>query len=42
MNYPSRPPIEKCLAHAHQLLREMSNSNVGSFAFVDINEILRH
>lgn len=42
MNYPTRPPIEYSLAHAHQLLREMSNSNLGSFAFVDINEILRH
>lgn len=39
MNYPTRPPIEYSLAHAHQLLREMSN--LGSFAFVDINEILR-
>lgn len=41
MNYATRPPIEYSLAHAHQLLREMSNSNLGSFAFVDINEILK-
>lgn len=40
MNYPVRPPIEYCLAHAHQLLREMSKNALGSCAFVNMDEII--
>lgn len=40
MIYPVRPPLELCIAHAHQLQREMSSSSLGSCAFVNMDEIV--
>ncbi|CAO1318165.1 unnamed protein product [Diamesa hyperborea] len=40
MNYSIRPPIEFCLAHAYELLRQMSNSSLGSCAFVNCEDVI--
>lgn len=40
MNYPTRPPLELCLAHTRQLMTEMSNNSLGSCAFVNMDEII--
>lgn len=39
MNYPWRPPLEICIAHAYELLRLMANSSLGQSAFVSIEDI---
>ncbi|CAG9799185.1 unnamed protein product [Chironomus riparius] len=40
MNYPTRPPLELCLAHTRQLMTEMSDNSLGSCAFVNMDEII--
>lgn len=40
MNYPVRPPLEKCLAHVRQLISEMSKNSLGSCAFINMDEII--
>lgn len=39
MNYSWRPPLEICVAHAHELLRLMANSSLGTCAFVNIEDV---
>lgn len=40
MNYSWRPPLEISIAHASELLRLMSNSNLGACAFVTVDDML--
>uniref|UniRef100_A0A336LYB1 CSON004347 protein n=1 Tax=Culicoides sonorensis TaxID=179676 RepID=A0A336LYB1_CULSO len=40
MNYSWRPPLEINIAHASELLRLMSNSNLGACAFVTVDDML--
>ncbi|XP_055379361.1 ran-binding proteins 9/10 homolog [Condylostylus longicornis] len=39
MNYSWRPPLEICVAHAHELLRLMANNSLGACAFVNIEDV---
>lgn len=40
MNYSWRPPLEISIAHANELLRLMSASNIGACAFVTVEGLL--
>ncbi|XP_067632319.1 ran-binding protein 9 isoform X2 [Eurosta solidaginis] len=39
MNYPRRPPLDVCVAHASELLKVMAHSSLGACAFVNIEDI---
>ncbi|XP_047000960.1 ran-binding protein 9 [Schistocerca americana] len=41
-NLPRRPPLEVALAHARELVRLMSRSGLGSCAFANVDDLLRH
>lgn len=41
-NLPRRPPLEVAMAHAQELVRLMSQQDLGSCAFANVNDLLEH
>ncbi|KAF2895915.1 hypothetical protein ILUMI_10251 [Ignelater luminosus] len=41
-NKPRKPPLEVAMAHAHELVRLMSNSGLGSCAFASVSDLMEH
>uniref|UniRef100_A0A0A1X548 Ran-binding proteins 9/10 homolog n=1 Tax=Zeugodacus cucurbitae TaxID=28588 RepID=A0A0A1X548_ZEUCU len=39
MNYPRRPPLDVCVAHAAELLKVMARESLGACAFVNIEDV---
>uniref|UniRef100_W8B2G5 Ran-binding proteins 9/10 n=1 Tax=Ceratitis capitata TaxID=7213 RepID=W8B2G5_CERCA len=39
MNYPRRPPLDMCVAHASELLKVMAHASIGACAFVNIEDV---
>lgn len=41
-NKPRKPPLEIAMAHAQELVRLMSNAELGSCAFASVKDLLEH